>query len=90
MHPPEQGHVPARLGGMSTIATIATVPDTQRMVVLRAPTALAVPTEGAPRRVGRGYYSVPFVYIGREIEVRGCARVVQMLAEGRIVAVRNS
>jgi hypothetical protein len=31
-------------------------------------------------------YSVPFAHIGREIEVRGCARVVQMLAEGRIVA----
>jgi transposase len=31
-------------------------------------------------------YSVPFAHIGREIEVRGCARVVQMFAEGRIVA----
>jgi hypothetical protein len=31
-------------------------------------------------------YSVPFAHVGREVEVRGCARVVQMLADGRVVA----
>lgn len=31
-------------------------------------------------------YSVPFVLCGRRVEVRGCAEVVQVLHEGRIVA----
>jgi transposase len=31
-------------------------------------------------------YSVPFVWCGLPVEVRGCAEVVQVLAEGRVVA----
>jgi hypothetical protein len=31
-------------------------------------------------------YSVPFVHAGREIEVRGCVRTVQMWAEGHCIA----
>lgn len=31
-------------------------------------------------------YSVPFVHIGQAVEIRGCARKVQILAGGRIVA----
>jgi transposase len=31
-------------------------------------------------------YSVPFAYITRPVEVRGCARTVQMLADNRIIA----
>jgi transposase len=31
-------------------------------------------------------YSVPFRQVGREIEVRGCTRVVQMLADGGVIA----
>jgi len=31
-------------------------------------------------------YSVPFVYAERELEVRGCAEVVQMWTDGRVVA----
>jgi transposase len=31
-------------------------------------------------------YSVPFEWLGRRIEVRGCNRTVQMVADGRIVA----
>jgi hypothetical protein len=31
-------------------------------------------------------YSVPFAYVGRHVEVRGCATSVQILAEARIVA----
>ena len=31
-------------------------------------------------------YSVPFAYVGRRVEVRGCAGVVQVLAEIRIIA----
>lgn len=31
-------------------------------------------------------YSVPFVYITRSVEVRGCARTVQILADNRIIA----
>lgn len=31
-------------------------------------------------------YSVPFYLIGRTVEVRGCARVVQVLADGGVVA----
>ena len=31
-------------------------------------------------------YSVPFRLIGQRVEVRGCARTVQILAEGRVVA----
>lgn len=31
-------------------------------------------------------YSVPFRFVGRTVEVRGCARVVQVLAEASIVA----
>jgi hypothetical protein len=30
-------------------------------------------------------YPVPFIYVGREIEVRGCAGKVQILAEGRVI-----
>lgn len=32
-------------------------------------------------------YSVPFAYVGRTVEIRGCAGVVQVLADIRIVAV---
>lgn len=31
-------------------------------------------------------YSVPFALLGQRVEVRGCARVVQVCADGRIVA----
>jgi hypothetical protein len=31
-------------------------------------------------------YSMPFAHVGSEVEVRGCARTVQILAEGRVVA----
>ena len=31
-------------------------------------------------------YSVPFAHVDREVEVRGCARTVQIFAEGRVVA----
>jgi transposase len=31
-------------------------------------------------------YSVPFVYLGKRVEARGCARTVQMLFDGRVVA----
>ena len=31
-------------------------------------------------------YSVPFRFLGRRLEVRGCASTVQVLAEGRVVA----
>jgi transposase len=31
-------------------------------------------------------YSVPFLHVGREIEVRGCASTVQMWADGRCIA----
>ena len=31
-------------------------------------------------------YSVPFVLCGLQVEVRGCAEVVQVLHEGRVVA----
>jgi transposase len=31
-------------------------------------------------------YSVPFAWLGRRIEVRGCSRVVQMWSEGQILA----
>jgi hypothetical protein len=31
-------------------------------------------------------YSVPFALLGRRVEVRGCAHVVQVAADGRIVA----
>ena len=31
-------------------------------------------------------YSVPFAHAGQELEVRGCARTVQMLADGIVVA----
>ena len=31
-------------------------------------------------------YSVPFRFVGRKVEVRGCAGEVQVLAEGRVVA----
>ncbi len=34
----------------------------------------------------RHQYSVPFRHVGRTVEVRGCARTVQILAECRIVA----
>jgi transposase len=34
----------------------------------------------------RHQYSVPFRYVGRTVEVRGCARTVQILAECRVVA----
>jgi hypothetical protein len=45
------------------------------------------------RRVGRDcmvsfegrYYPVPFVYVDRRVEVRGCAEVVQILADGAVV-----
>ena len=30
-------------------------------------------------------YAVPFAFVGQRIEVRGCARTVQLVAEGRIV-----
>lgn len=48
----------------------------------------------ATRRVGRdctvGFegrrYSVPFALLGRQVEVRGCARVVQVLRDGGVVA----
>src|SRR5690606_28259678 len=29
-------------------------------------------------------YPVPFEHVGRMVEIRGCARTVQVLAEGRI------
>lgn len=32
-------------------------------------------------------YSVPFAYVGRTVEIRGCVGVVQVLADTRIVAV---
>jgi transposase len=32
-------------------------------------------------------YSVPFTYVGQRVEVRGCAGVVQVLADTRIIAV---
>jgi transposase len=31
-------------------------------------------------------YSVPFAHVDREVELRGCARTVQIFAEGRVVA----
>lgn len=31
-------------------------------------------------------YSVPFVLVGRQVEVRGCAEVVQVVHEGRVMA----
>jgi hypothetical protein len=31
-------------------------------------------------------YSVPFAWLGRRVEVRGCTRLVQVYAGGRIVA----
>ena len=31
-------------------------------------------------------YSVPFALVGRQVEVRGCARVVQVVHEGQLVA----
>jgi hypothetical protein len=31
-------------------------------------------------------YSVPFGWVGQQLEVRGCARTVQVWAEGRFVA----
>jgi transposase len=31
-------------------------------------------------------YSVPFAYVERAVEVRGCARVVQVLCDGKVVA----
>ncbi len=31
-------------------------------------------------------YSVPFVLVGREVEVRGCSGTVQVLCDGRVVA----
>lgn len=31
-------------------------------------------------------YSVPFVFCGREVEVRGCSGTVQVLCDGRVVA----
>lgn len=48
----------------------------------------------ATRRVGRdctvGFegrrYSVPFALLGRQVEARGCARVVQIVHEGNVVA----
>jgi len=48
----------------------------------------------ATRRVGRDclvafegrQYSVPFEFVERSVEVRGCAQVVQVLADARIVA----
>lgn len=30
-------------------------------------------------------YAVPFAWVGRRVEVRGCARTVQILAEGRVL-----
>lgn len=34
-------------------------------------------------------YSVPFIHVGRAVEVRGCARTVQILANNAIVAVHR-
>jgi len=34
----------------------------------------------------RHQYSVPFGYVGKTVEVRGCASTVQILADCRIVA----
>ena len=34
----------------------------------------------------RHQYSVPFRYVRRRVEVRGCARTVQILADGWVVA----
>ncbi len=34
----------------------------------------------------RHSYSVPFQYLDQRVEARGCAGVVQILAEGRVVA----
>jgi transposase len=32
-------------------------------------------------------YSVPFAYVGRQVEVRGCSGVVQILADGAVIAM---
>lgn len=31
------------------------------------------------------HYAVPFAYVGRQVEVRGCAGVVQILADGQVL-----
>jgi transposase len=31
-------------------------------------------------------YSVPFAYLGRRVEVRGCARLMQVVADGEVIA----
>lgn len=61
------------------LAPLPILPEPFDVVVTRS-----VSTDSLVSFEGR-QYCVPFVHAGQRVEVRGCARTVQILAEGRVV-----
>ena len=62
------------------LAPVPLLPEPFDVAMMRRVTPdCTVPLDG--RR-----YSVPFAYFDQRVEVRGCARVVQVCAEGRVIA----
>lgn len=64
---------------LARLAPLPLLPEPFDVVVTRA-----VQRDCTVRFEDRAY-SVPFVYAGQPVEVRGCAGTVQILAEGRVV-----